>query len=237
VARPRILLVPALTELEWRIKPRIEEWAEVASFDLPGVGDEPPVDELGIDVVVERGLAEVDDRGWDRLVVAGDEYGTYGAAKIAAARPDAIRGLALGHACLSFRGTGDRAPVNGEVMGAMRDLEKVDYRAYARHLTQVTQDAYDDEVVEEYIRRVPQGLSRSYELGVADADLKPLIASVDAPLLFAKHDRCLGWTDEGWEDAVAAFPKAKTLTSTDKPSVSPAFAEALRELCSAPPAA
>ena len=232
MTRPRILLVPALTELEWRIKPRLEEWAEAASFDLPGVGDEPAVGEVGIEVVVERGLAEVDDRGWDRFVVTGDEYGTYGAARIAAERPDAIQGLTLGHACLSFRDTGDRAPVNGEVMGAIRDLEKVDYRAYARHLTQVTQEAYGDEVVEEYIRRVPQGLSESYGLDVADVDLEALIASVDAPLLFAKHDGCLGWTDEGWEDAVAAFPGATTLELTDKPSASPAFAEALRQFCS-----
>ena len=39
--RPRVLLVPTLTEVEWKIRPLIEEWAEVASFDAPGVGDEP----------------------------------------------------------------------------------------------------------------------------------------------------------------------------------------------------
>ena len=35
--RPRVLLVPTLTEVEWKIRPLIEEWAEVASFDAPGV--------------------------------------------------------------------------------------------------------------------------------------------------------------------------------------------------------
>jgi hypothetical protein len=36
--RPRILLVPHFSELDWRIKPLLEEWAQVASFDAPGVG-------------------------------------------------------------------------------------------------------------------------------------------------------------------------------------------------------
>ena len=36
--RPRILLVPHFSELDWRIKPLLEEWAHVASFDAPGVG-------------------------------------------------------------------------------------------------------------------------------------------------------------------------------------------------------
>ena len=42
--RPRILLVPHFSELDWRIKPLLEEWAQVASFDAPGVGDEPTPD-------------------------------------------------------------------------------------------------------------------------------------------------------------------------------------------------
>ena len=42
--RPRLLLVPMLTEVEWVIRPLLEEWAEVASYDAPGVGDEPAVE-------------------------------------------------------------------------------------------------------------------------------------------------------------------------------------------------
>jgi hypothetical protein len=38
VNRPRILLGPSLTELEWLIKSQLEQWAEVASFDALGVG-------------------------------------------------------------------------------------------------------------------------------------------------------------------------------------------------------
>jgi hypothetical protein len=62
--------------------------------------------------------------------------------------------------------------------------------------------------------------------------LERLIRSLDAPLLFAKHEGCLAWTDEGWEDMVAAFPEARTMETDLKPSCSPEFAEALRSFCS-----
>ena len=52
----RILLVPSLTELEWPIRPLIEEWAEVASFDAPGVGDEPPAEGHMLHASARRGL-------------------------------------------------------------------------------------------------------------------------------------------------------------------------------------
>src|SRR5215208_5051276 len=46
--RPCLLLVPAFTELQWTIKPLLEEWAEVASYDPPGVGSEPLPKEAGL---------------------------------------------------------------------------------------------------------------------------------------------------------------------------------------------
>src|ERR671937_797305 len=36
---PRLLLVPSFTELEWGIRGSLEDWAEVATFDAPGIGD------------------------------------------------------------------------------------------------------------------------------------------------------------------------------------------------------
>ena len=54
------------------------------------------------------------------------------------------------------------------------------------------------------------------------------LRQLDVPLLFAKHDGCLGNTDEGFEDAVAAFPEARTVSCPEAPSVSPGFALALR---------
>jgi hypothetical protein len=39
VTRPRLLLVPEFTEVEWtQIRPQLDEWADVASYDPPGVG-------------------------------------------------------------------------------------------------------------------------------------------------------------------------------------------------------
>jgi pimeloyl-ACP methyl ester carboxylesterase len=234
LARPRILLVPAQTELEWRIRPLLEEWAEVASFDAPGVGDEPAVGPPGAEGAIERGVAELDERGWETCVVVGDEFGTFTAVFVAAKRPERVRGLALGHACLSLRDSGERAPVSGEVSGALRQLRDVDYRTYARHLTQITQGAYDEELVDEFIERVPRPVIAAYDESLArrsEEALEPLIRSLDVPLLLAKHEGCLAWTDEGWEDMVAAFPEAATIETELKPSCSPEFAEALRSFC------
>jgi hypothetical protein len=66
-----------------------------------------------------------------------------------------------------------------------------------------------------------------------DVEIGDLLERLDCPLLFAEHEGCLGSTEEGFEDAVAAFPKARTVTTTAAPLASPAFAEALREFCSA----
>ena len=110
--RPRILLVPHLSELDWRIKPLLEEWAQVASFDAPGVGDEPPPDAFTTEAVIERGVAELDRLEWDRCVVVGDELGADIAVHLAAAVPGRLDALALGHACVRFRRQGERPTIS-----------------------------------------------------------------------------------------------------------------------------
>jgi hypothetical protein len=235
LSRHCILLVPTLCDLEWRIKPQLEEWAEVASFDAPGVGDEPAMDETVPVAVVARGLAEIERRDWDACTVVADEFGVPGAVNIAAERPETVAALALGHACLSLTERGDRASINGDVMGAMRKLSDVDYRTYARHMTQVTQGAYDEETADQYIARVPQELSEGFQTAVFEAstEMDSRLKALDVPLLLAKHEGCLAWTDEGWEDVVTAFPEATTMATKEKPSCSPEFAAALRAFCEA----
>jgi pimeloyl-ACP methyl ester carboxylesterase len=228
--KPRLILVPNLTEVEWPIKPLLEEWADVASYDAPGVGDEPPPRDYGQHAVVERGLAEIDRRGWDRYVVVGDEFGTIPAAMLAAARPEPVAGIALGHACLRFDREGDRPTVNADVMGAFESLVRIDYRTYVRHLTQVTQGAYDDEVAERYLERVRQETALAYA-GRDQPELESLLRRADAPLLLAKHEGCLGWREESFDDAAAAFPDAVTVSTRRKPSACADFAEALRAFC------
>jgi hypothetical protein len=57
------------------------------------------------------------------------------------------------------------------------------------------------------------------------------LAARGVPMLFARHEGCLMFTVEGYADAIAAFPAAHTASTSEKPSASPAFAEALRSFC------
>jgi pimeloyl-ACP methyl ester carboxylesterase len=236
VTRPRLLLVPEFTEVEWApIRPLLEEWAEVASFDPPGVGNEPPGETFDRDAIAGRGLDEMDRRGWEHCFVASDSWGIASAVQLAAARPDAIDGLALGHAKLSYRRDGPRAPVNPGVYEAMTELVNTDHEQFLRHAgVQLTGGSVDEEQVERMIERFPRDLmQRGWEMITRDdVELREPLAKLDCPLLFAKHEGCLGSTDEGFEDAVGAFPRAQVITSTDAPLTTEAFAEALRSFCS-----
>jgi pimeloyl-ACP methyl ester carboxylesterase len=231
--RPRLLLIPFLTELEWPIKPVLENWADVASYDAPGVGDEPPPRVYGWDAVVERGLAEIDARGWDRCVLVSDEYGSAVALRIARHRPEAVAGLALGHATLSFRKEGDRAPINVEVNAAVNQMLKVDYRTFMRNLGGLSRRSYSEEVVDGIMARVTAESALAYfraEAGESGEWMRKTLVTLRAPLLFAEHVGCLRFTQEGFEDAVSEFPDALVVRCDSKPSTSPEFAAAIKEL-------
>jgi hypothetical protein len=236
--RPRILLVPTVTQVEWKIRPLIEEWAEVASFDAPGVGDEPAADALTPDAIVARGVQEIERQGWADCVIAGDEAGAVQAVHIAAARPEAARGLVLGHAALSFDRDGPRRALNGDLFDALIRLARTDYRSFVRALSQITQHAYDDELAEQYMERVPQEVGLRYlEQLLARGDtesLEPILRALNVPMLLVQHRGCLGWTAEGFEDAVAAFPDAMTGSVENKASCDPEFAALIRAFCEGP---
>jgi pimeloyl-ACP methyl ester carboxylesterase len=232
VARPRLLLVPGISELEWQIKPLLAEWAEVASFDPPGVGANDEA--WSREGVVRLGLEEVDRRGWERFVLVADWWGTPNAIGLLEARPDGVCGLAVGHAALSNRMSGDRAPITEEVWAALGALISQDYLGFVRHaLRQLTQDSYDDELAMEMMNRVPVPVARAHwEAGCRDDfDLDAVLRDRELPLLFVKHDGCLLYTDEGFEDATAVFPAARVGVVSNTPTVHPGFAKALREFC------
>jgi hypothetical protein len=238
-ARPRLLLVPMLTELEWRIKPLLEEWAEVASFDAPGVGDEPGVDEFGPEAVAARGLDEIDRRGWGSCVVVADEFGVVAAVEIAHRRPDAVGALALGHARISNSTDRERPALHPEILDALGHLARNDHRTYVRQMFKLSQGelvkgGYDDEIVDAYLERVPSELVVRLLEGTpaAGARIRAQLEAVDAPLLLARHERCILFTEEGFEDAVAALPTAHTATLGEKPSASPEFVTVLEAFCS-----
>ena len=230
MGRPRILIVPQLSEIEWPIKPLLEEWAEVASYDAPGVGTEPPADHFGPVAVARRGLEEIDRRGWKSCIVVADEYAGMAAVQLMTARPEVVEGFAYGHACLSNRTDGDRPPIDPGIQAALAQLFNASYRTCVRSLAQASRGSYDDDLVERYISHVPRHLY-AYFYGAQrppSESLEGPLRALGVPMLFAKHDDCLLHTPEGYEDAVATFPEARRVAVQEKPSTSPAFAEALR---------
>jgi hypothetical protein len=234
MTRPRLFLVPHITELEWVIRPHLEEWAEVATFDLPGVGVEPPVERLDRQAIIDRALVELDRRGWDSYILVCDGSALPTGVRIAYARPEAVEAMALGHARLVNRLEGERPTGNKEVTEAFAQLAETNFPDFIRYgLTQVTHGSIGDELAARMLERVPIELGRAvFEMNLRDSEpFEHLIRELDVPLLLAKHEGCLGWTDEGFEDAIAAFPQARVVSVPDAPIVSPQFADALREFC------
>jgi pimeloyl-ACP methyl ester carboxylesterase len=188
IAKPRLLLVPEFTELEWEgIRPRLDEWAEVASFDPPGVGDEPRAERLDRRVIVNRGLEELDRLGWERSFLATDSWGIPSALEIALARSESVLGVALGHAKLSNRREGDRPPVNGAIYEALTELIRTDHEAFIRHgIAQATGGTISEELAERMIERFPHDLLVDGWEAItrSDTDIGALLARLDCPLLF-----------------------------------------------------
>jgi hypothetical protein len=238
MAMQRLLLVPNLTELEWVIRPRLETWAEVASYDAPGVGEEPPVTDFGSKAIGRRGLEELESRGWDSCVVVADEFGVAAAAHIAETAPQVVRAMALGHARLSNSVEGERAPINREVHHGCASLIRNDSRTFVRQLFRMTggvemQGGYGDEMVKAYRERVPVELMLPFwESRPAErSHIGDVLRKLDVPLLLARHKGCLLFTDEGFEDAAQALPEARTASFDDKPSTSEEFARVLEAFC------
>jgi pimeloyl-ACP methyl ester carboxylesterase len=244
--RPRILLVPSFTELEFGgIREQLEQWADVASYDPPGVGDEPLSDsdreaivrgEAGLrELAVQRGLDELDRHGWERFFLVSDGWGNATAALIAAQRPQSVEGIAIGHACLSHDMDGEQPDVNREIWAAMLQLVRQSHFEFIRHgIVQMTRGSVPDEVASEMIERFGDGalFEPVWEsLGSERQPIGEMLREVAAPLLLAKHEGCLIFTDEGFERAAAAFPDAPTLRVSAAPVSSPRFGDAIRELC------
>jgi hypothetical protein len=240
--RPCLLLVPEFTELQWSIKPQLEEWAEVVSYDAPGVGSEPPVPGPGFDLgewrrrAAQRGLEEVDRRGRESFFVATDGSATPTGLQVAKARPEAVKGIAIGHAALSRSMDGERPAISREVWSGMGSLLRTDRESFIRHgLSQVTARSLSEETAGRIVERFP---SNRIAVAIWDSlgeDPEPIeddLVALGLPLLLGQHEGCLGSTDEGFEDIVARFPEAATVSCPEACAASPTFAEALREFCS-----
>ena len=227
-----------LTEVEWMIRPLLEEWAEVASYDAPGVSDEPPVEDPGSEATARRGLAEADARGWDSFIVVADEFGVAAASHLAVAAGDRLRGIALGHARVSNAVDGPRPALNREVLHGLKSLLRTDPRTFVRQLFKLTggeqtQGGYGESIADEWLRRVPMEVAAPfYEARVEEgAAMGERLATLDLPMLLAQHRGCLLFTAEGFDDAVAALPDAHVYRCDEKPSTSAEFVPVLREFC------
>ena len=95
----------------------------------------------------------------------------------------------------------------------------------------MTRGGVDDETAQEMMERFPDLELVAAMVEALGTEAEPIgdeLAALDLPLLLAKHEGCLGRTDEGFEDVVAAFPDAETVLCPETCSSSPAFAAALR---------
>lgn len=244
--RPRLLLVPGFSELEWSIRPQLEEWAEVASFDLPGIGVEPPppggIATMTRADVAARGLAEVDKRGWESFFLLADGWGIGSAAVIVARRPSSIAGVALGHAVLAYRTGGDQPSVNPATYAAMSQLIAQDSPSFVRYgISQLTQGGYDDQLADQMVQRFQASdahgdvLSQVWERMLeTEISVVEALELIEGPMVLAKHEGCLLFTPEGFEEVAAAFPDAGTLSLDKTPCASEEFAVAIREAVLAP---
>jgi hypothetical protein len=185
-----------------------------------------------------QGLEELDRRGWEHCFVASDGWDIASSVRLAIARPEAILGIALGHARLSHRREGNRAPVNGAVWSAMTELIDTDHEAFIRYgVAQATGGSVSEKHAERMIERFPHDLlAAGWEAVTRDDDqIGDLLAQLDCPMLFAKHVGCLMSTEEGFDDAAAAFPMARTVEVEDAPLSSEKFADELRQFCNEEP--
>ena len=230
---PRLLLISDFTEIQWTIKPQLEQWAEVASYDPPGVGDEPAADLPQHQAMVERGLAELDRLGWERFFVVADGWGIPTGVGIAAERGDGLAGLVLTHASLGHSTEGERPSVSPEVYAAMTQLIRQDAPSFIRHgIAQATGGSVDEELADRILERLPsEGMLEAWEALTAPVAYADRLVAVDCPMLLVKHEGCLISTSEGFEDAVAALPDAETAAVPDAPTTSGEFAEVLRRFC------
>ena len=234
--RPRLLLVPSISELEWsRIRPLLEGWADVAAYDLPGLGGAAP---KGLDVAATTavGVHELESRGWDEAIIVGDQFGSGLATLVADAWAGTVRGLALGHACLRYTREGPRPAISPIAADFQLQLTRLGRTQADQMFLQGIEMTYGSEVADGIRARLSPSFTQQYTkvlLENQNIDLEPLLRELGAPLLLAQHKECGLWMPEGFEDAVAAFPDARTLIVDENPGSSSEFAEALREFADA----
>ena len=237
-ARPRLLLVPSISELEWgRIRPLLEEWADVATYDIPGLGEEAdPSQPINAAFSVAAGVQELARRGWSEAIIVGDQFGSALAVLVAEAWDGDVRGLALGHACLTYTREGPRPAISAIAADFQLQLTRLGRAQADQMFLQGVEMTYGADVAAGIRARLSPTFTQQYAqllLDNQEIDLEPHLRGLEVPLFFAQHKECGLWMPEGFEDAVAAFPDARTLVTEENPGSSPEFAAELRAFAAA----
>ena len=71
-------------------------------------------------------------------------------------------GRRLGAPCLSFSPEADPPAVNAEVRSAFSQVAELDDRTFMRHLTQITQGFYGEELADRMLEQIPAGVAQAY---------------------------------------------------------------------------
>lgn len=135
----------------------------------------------------------------------------------------------------SGRARGEYGPTGSDgVWQAMAQLAKTGEEGFVRYgIARMTRGGVSEELAEQMLERFPdmELVSAMVDaLGESRESIGDDLAAIDAPMLLAKHEGCLGRTDEGFEDIVAAFPDARTVICPECSS-SPTFARAIQSFC------
>jgi hypothetical protein len=117
----------------------------------------------------------------------------------------------------------------------MTQLLRSDFDSFVRYgMTQFTQGGFDEETSERIVARFPpmEIAARVWEANVERPEpIGEHLEQLDVPILLVKHEGCLVFTEEGYEDAVRALPDARRTSVGKAPSASDEFATALRDFC------
>ena len=129
--------------------------------------------------------------------------------------------------------------MNPEIADMSRRLLAIDFRSFIRQDVGVWDARPDysvesaDELADALVARVPREfglrLMDELEAGIDESggSLAPFIRDLGLPLLLAQHEDCVVFTPHGFDEFVAAFPDAATVTTPASPCVSAEFAAAL----------
>jgi hypothetical protein len=208
------------------------EWADVESFDTPGVGSRREEQPGGVPGAAAAAAERLDELGWDRCAVVCDSHAQAAGIELTLSEPGRVGAIFVSHAAARYSATGPRPALNPSVHEAAGRLLETDYRSFARAITQMSQGEMGDDFVERWYELVPRQAAARMLLGMAETEpeLVRRLAGTQIPVVLGRHKGCVVWTEEGFQDAVEAVPAARTVVCDGIPARDPRFLAEVREI-------